>query len=312
MFLTGGTGFVGRSLLMLLRDPSGGCEDIRVTVLTRDPERFAAQHPDLACGVELLRGDVRGFVWPKAEFSHVIHAATDTSMEAAGRPRELIATIVEGTARVLDFAAACRAKKVLFLSSGAVYGRQPEALERIPEDYTGAPDPADPASAYGNAKRLAEQLCTLAARDGLAVKVARLFAFVGEGLLLDAHFAIGNFIRDALAGGTIEVRGDGSPVRSYLYQGDLARWLLEILERGQPGRAYNVGSDEAIGIAELAQLVADVVSPGARVRIAKQQADYDGRLRYVPSIERARNELGLAPSTSLAEAIRRTAARHRR
>jgi dTDP-glucose 4,6-dehydratase len=229
-------------------------------------------------------------------------------VEVSGR--DLIATVVEGTARVLEFAVACGAEKLLFLSSGAVYGSQPDALERIPEDYTGAPDTTDPASAYGNAKRMAEQLCTLAAGDRFAVEVARLFTFVGEDMPLDRNFAIGNFIRDALAGGPILVQGDGSPVRSYMHQSDLARWLLEILAHGQPGRVYNVGSEEAISMAELAQLVADVVSPGAAVRIARRRPDYAGRKRYVPSTERARSELGLAQRMPIAEAIRRTAAPH--
>ena len=312
LFVTGGTGFVGRSLLKFLDQSASGLENIRTTVLTRDPERFTARYPDLARRIEMLRGDVRDFVWPKTKFTHIIHAAADTGTGAANRPQELVGTIIDGTARVLDFAAACGAEKMLFLSSGAVYGPQPDALERIPEDYAGAPDPADPASAYGSAKRAAEQLCVSAARGRLAVKVARLFAFVGEDLPLDARFAIGNFIRDALAGGPIRVQGDGSPVRSYLYQSDLAQWLLEILERGHPGRAYNVGSDQPISIAALARLVADVVSPAAAIRISAQRADYPGRLRYVPSIERARSELGLVPRVPLAEAIRLTAAQRRR
>jgi len=312
LFVTGGTGFVGRSLLRFLNQSAGGLEDIRTTVLTRDPGRFAARYPDLARRIEMLRGDVRDFVWPKTKFTHVIHAAADTGASAADPPRELVGTIIDGSVRVLDFATACGAQKMLLISSGAIYGRQPDTLERIPEDYAGAPDPADPGSAYGSAKRAAEQLCTSAAHGRLAVKVARLFACVGEDLPLDAHFAIGNFIRDALAGGPIQVHGDGSPVRSYLYQSDLAQWLLEILERGHPGRAYNVGSDQAVSIGELARLVADVVSPAAAVRISAQRADYPGRLRYLPSIERARSELGLFPRTPLAEAIRLTAAQRRR
>ncbi len=312
LFITGGTGFVGRSLLKFLNDPASGIQDVKVPLLTRNPERYAMRYPDLARGVELLRGDICDFAWPAATFSHVIHAAADTSSDAGNRPLELMQTIVDGTARVLDFAFSYKANKVLFLSSGAIYGRQPAALEQIPEEYSGELDPNEPASAYGNAKRLAEQLCTLAARRGLAVQVARLFAFVGEDLPLDAHYAIGNFIRDALAGGPIEVKGDGSPIRSYLYQGDLARWLVEILQRAQPGRSYNVGSDEAVSIGNLAQLVADVVAPGAEVRVTRQRADYSGRLRYVPSIQRARNELGLAPLIPLADAIRRTAEWHRR
>ncbi len=212
---------------------------------------------------------------------------------------------------MLEFARACGAAEFLYLSSGAVYGPQPEGLERIAESYGGAPDPSDPASAYGVAKRRAEDLCTLAlAQHGTKIKVARLFAFVGEDLPLDSHFAIGNFIRDALARGAIEVKGDGSPVRSYLYQGDLALWLLEILQRAQAGSVYNIGSDQAVSMAQLASLVAGVVRPGTTVNIGKSRPDFAGRLRYVPAIDKAREELGLVPRVPLAEAIRRTAAFH--
>src|SRR6266702_3522675 len=165
LFITGGTGFVGRSLLKFLNDPASGIQDVKVTLLTRNPERYAMRYPDLARGVELLRGDICDFAWPAATFSHVIHAAADTSSDAGNRPLELMQTIVDGTARVLDFAFSYKANKVLFLSSGAIYGRQPAALEQIPEEYSGELDPNEPASAYGNAKRLAEQLCTLATRS---------------------------------------------------------------------------------------------------------------------------------------------------
>ena len=104
LFLTGGTGFVGRSLLKFLKESTNGLENIRTTVLTRNPGHFAVRYPELARGIEMLRGDVRDFTWPKMEFSHVIHAAADTGANAPGRPRELVETIIDGTARVLDFA----------------------------------------------------------------------------------------------------------------------------------------------------------------------------------------------------------------
>jgi len=141
--------------------------------------------------------------------------------------------------------------------------------------------------------------------------IARCFAFVGEDLPLDVHFAIGNFIRDALWGEEIVVGGNGSPIRSYLDQRDLAEWILALLVRGVPGRSYNVGSDEAISIANLATLIRDLIAPGKPIRTLKRPETGPSRNRYVPSVERAREELGLRVQIPLSQAILAVAEFHR-
>ncbi|MBI4855213.1 MAG: NAD-dependent epimerase/dehydratase family protein [Acetobacterium woodii] len=144
----------------------------------------------------------------------------------------------------------------LFVSSGAVYRVQPPDLERIPEDYLGALDVTNIRSAYGEAKRYAEMLCTLYhQRHGLPMHIARPFTFVGPYQDLNSGFAITDFIRDGLQGGPLTIQGDGTTVRSYCYAADLTAMLWKILLQSSVGRVYNVGSDESISILELANKV---------------------------------------------------------
>ncbi len=217
-------------------------------------------------------------------------------------------TIVQGTRHTLDFACNSGAKRFLLTSSGAAYGRQPPGITHISEEYAGGMVTTDPSSVYGEGKRVAELLCTLyAGQHGLETKIARCFAFVGPYMPLDAHFAIGNFIRDGLQGGPIRVAGDGTPYRSYLYATDLAIWLWTILFKGNVCRPYNVGSDSETSIADLANVVAENFNPKTEIRIAKRAVRDNVPERYVPSIQRSKSELGLAPTTDLRESVRKTA-----
>jgi dTDP-glucose 4,6-dehydratase len=180
----------------------------------------------------------------------------------------------------------------------------------LSEDDRGVPDPTDAYSTYsapGEEKRTAETLCALYARQyGLKPKIARCFSFLGPYLPLDGKFAVGNFIRDGLAGGPIQVKGDGTPCRSYLYAADLAIWLWKILLRGETCRPYNVGSEESITIAELAHTVAQAFTPPVPVRVAHKPTVGEAPERYIPSVQRARSELGLQQTIDVSEAIHRT------
>jgi nucleoside-diphosphate-sugar epimerase len=310
IFITGGTGFFGCWLMesfLWANDRLG--LNASALVLTRDLEAFQKKAPHLANhpAIRSQQGDVRSFEFPAGSFSHIVHAATESSASLnAENPLLMLDTIVEGTRHTLEFSVYCKARKFLLTSSGAVYGRQPSEMTHIPEDYPGAPDPLDPKSGYGMGKRMAEHLCKLYATPNLEMKIARCFAFVGPYLPLDAHFAIGNFIRDGLNGGPIGILGDGTPRRSYLYAADLAIWLWTILFKGKPGRAYNVGSDEAFSIAEVAQQVTKQFSNDIAVQICLKPVLLKGAEQYVPSIQRALDELELTPSITLEDAINRT------
>jgi dTDP-glucose 4,6-dehydratase len=125
-------------------------------------------------------------------------------------------------------------------------------------------------------------------------------------LRLDGHFAIGNFIADAVAGRPLRLATTGGAVRSYLYGADLAVWLVVLLLESEHGRAVNIGSDRALKIIDLAARVRDVVAPGLEVKAGHAEPDGERRF-YVPSIDYARS-LGLDTWTTLDQAIARTAA----
>jgi nucleoside-diphosphate-sugar epimerase len=315
LFITGGTGFFGcwlvESFCFVNRLLGLGA---RATILTRNPEAFAQKCPHLASdsAVTLHAGDVRSFLFPEGEYTYVIHAATEASAkQAAEAPLEMLSTIIAGTERTLQFAIRHGAKKFLLTSSGAVYGEQPADVTHIPESYTGVPDPVDPANVYAEGKRTAELLCALYQKTGrLDCKIARCWAFCGPYLPLDQHFAIGNFIGDVLAGRPIEIKGDGSPRRSYLYAADLAVWLWTILFRAPALVPFNVGSAHDVSVLELAQTVARTLDPQTEIRVARQAVAGATPPRYVPCIDRAQQVLGLRQIIGLEECIRRTAKWH--
>ena len=307
IFVTGATGFFGIWLLESFAFANRSLDlGAKLVGLSRKQEAFYEKAPHLAqeSSIALHRGDVRDFDFPQGSFTHVIHAGTTSS--APVQPSEMLDTIVRGTKRTLEFAVAAGAKRFLFVSSGSVYGKQPSNITHLSESYRGAPNPMDPNSAYGEGKRVGELLCAMAHKEhGLETAIARCFAFVGPHLPLDAHFAIGNFIRNAIKGGCIKVK-DGTPCRSYLYAADLAIWLWTILFKGQACHPYNVGSDQEITISDLAQTVASTL--GGSVASSTSALKFSSpATRYVPDVSRIEKELGLAPAIKLSDSLQRVA-----
>jgi len=319
IFLTGGTGFIGRWVIeSFCRLNATHDLRARMAILTRDPERFQASAPHLAAdpALTVVNGDLRALAHGQTspapqQCDAVVHGATETSETLARDPRAFLATI-EATRDALEFAVRTGARRFLYLSSGMVYGRQPRTLSHVPEDFAGAPDTLDPESAYGETKRDGELLCASYGKQlGLEAVIARGFAFIGPHLPLDRNFAAGNFLRDALDEAPIAVRGDGTPLRSYLYAADLASWLWTLLLKGTPGRAYNVGSENAVSIAELARETAALVHPPLSVTIAGVPDSGRAPDRYVPSTARARSELALEETVDWRTALRKTYEWHR-
>jgi len=309
LFVTGGTGFFGKWLLAGLQHANAELGlGLRVTVLSRDPAAFLRRHPEVAdiTSLNFIAGhlDNSDLSLPAQPLDYILHAGTDTSaVTTETEERKRSQAILWGTRHMIDLLHRSGAKRLLNVSSGAVYGAAAGERGGASENCI-RPGSSPAMIPYGEAKLEAERLCEGA---GLDFVTARCFAFLGPYLPLDAHFAAGNFLRDALRGGPILVRGDGTALRSYLHPADLVVWLLRILVRGQRARAYNVGSDEAVTTAQLAHLIAGAVQPAAEVVIQSAQPQGPQNI-YLPNIARARSELNLDVAIPLAGAVTRTLA----
>lgn len=324
VLITGGTGFVGCWLLeaaLWVRERFA--IDLRVDVLARRPERLAEIAPHVAArrAVRVLRGDLRSSAFAddvsashEAErYTHVIHAATETNV-ALDNPPPLAAfdASVTGTRNVLELCRRDAVMRFLLVSSGAVYGRSHALGRPLQETDPLACVRGDLAGAYALGKASAEFLAFAAGAESQMTSVAaRCFAFVGAYQPFDSGFAVGNFIRDALEGRPILIKGDGTAMRSYMYGADMALWLWTMLARGQHGDIFNVGSDRAVSIEQLASHVAREVASAvdgepSPVDIAGKPSGKPAEL-FVPDISRARERLGLHVATRLEDAIRRTA-----
>ena len=147
-------------------------------------------------------------IFPQAHFHTSFTQRPKPAPSSTTNPRWLCSTpSPKERDRALQFSIASSVSRFLLVSSGAVYGTQPAQVSHINESFNGAPDTLNPASAYGEGKRSAEMLCTLASSPRLNITIARCFAFVGPYMQLDAHFAIGNFISDAVQGRPFWLKG---------------------------------------------------------------------------------------------------------
>ena len=313
-FITGGTGFFGMWLLESFAHINDQLAlGMRATILTRDPAAFAQKAPHLTArhDLQFIQGDICSFPFPEGHFDYIIHAASDLSGTQSQNPVSFIESTLNGCRRVVKLACDRGAKRFLFASSGAVYGPMTEGRKHLHENASVSAMPLQSRSAYMEAKRLGELICSMECENhGVTATIARGFAFMGPYLPLDSHLAAPTFLQAALCGKEIVIQGHGQTVRSYLYGADLAIWLFTILLRGEHARPYNLGSDIPITISQLAESTAKACGSRAGIRILGNLQPHETAEVYLPDINRACTELGLGVFTPFEESLKRTVLYH--
>ena len=291
LLIIGGTGFFGKSILdSFKRDLLGRFKITKIIVLARNTEKFIFQYPELVSeNIEFINGDISTIlILPYADY--VIHAATSTNMSEykngnEDKSRENIENAVTNYCKIAsNFHLG---SKIIYCSSGAVYGKQPIDIEKIPEDFEfdqNLKDLPQDKKAYCLGKRFAENKIINLGKIGFNVSIARCFAFSGKYLPKDQHYAYGNFIGQAEQGKEIIVNAQGVVYRSYMEADELVYSLFKILLTSSTKcPIYNVGSEKVEKIHEVAQRIANDFGVKCVFNITDNDLVLD---RYVPDVKK--------------------------
>jgi len=310
VLLTGGTGFVGKWLIKAAKIARQYSDfQIEIVVPTRDLSSAHALSTRAIGfdGLSFIEGDLLTETLDIGTVDAIIHAATPASAALnESNPTEMTRINAQSMQSALRYAS----NKIpfLFTSSGAVYGNQPQSMTHIPETLTEQFSSSSELTAYGAGKQLAERLCREAGAEGICKPIiARLFAFSGEYLPRDTHFAIGNFVQNVLDRKPIFINSDGLSRRSYLYGADMATWLWSSMGLTDIPEHLHIGSEQSISILELAQTVAEVsekiLMHSPQISIEKQITETNHFHQYVPETTQTRTLLRTEEWTSLEKSI---------
>lgn len=259
ILVTGATGLLGACLVEVLMQHEG--KDYHVYAAGRNEQRakslFAAFADD--AHFHFLQYDVTQPLLSDVPFHYMVHAASNASPNFfAQHPVEVMTANFVGVCHLLDYGRAHGLKRMLYVSTGEVYG---EGDGRVfAEEYSGYVNPMSPRSCYPSSKRAAETLCAAYAEEyGVDVVVARPSHVYGPRFTESDNRVYAQFIRNVLRGEDIVMKSRGEQFRSWCYVVDCVKGLLYVLLKGQNGEAYNVAdSTSNISIKQLAEMIAGI------------------------------------------------------
>lgn len=273
LLITGATGLIGSFLVDFCLYLNGIYDyKIQVYALGRNKERMKCRF-QTHMGDDRLHLIVQDVVEPlilEDELDYMIHAAGD-GFPAAFRehPVETMTPAFIGTYNLLEAAKRLNVKRVMYISSGEIYGRCIEQEHAFKEDESGIVDSMQVRSCYPMAKRAAETLCVSYSQEyGIDTVIVRPGHIYGFPVSSNDNRATVQFLNNALNGEKIVLHSPGLQMRSYTYISDCVSALLTVLLHGNNREAYNIANSESrVTIAEYAKILADVAGVGYEIRL---------------------------------------------
>lgn len=307
ILITGATGLVGAFLtdcLLALSDQNA--LDLRLYALCRNAARAKERFGER---VNAIAADVSEAI-ALPECDYIIHAASNAHPKAfSADPVGTMLANILGVRNLLEHLRAQGHGRLLFVSTGEIYGDNPAIRDGFAETDFGKIDSMNPRACYPESKRAAETLCaSYLSQYRVDSVVARLCYVYGPTITNENSRADAQFLRNALSKTDIIMKSAGAQVRSYCYVADAARALIAILSGGESGSAYNVANRAAVrSIREYAEALAKVA--GVQVKFETPE---DAEKRGYSTVSRAVQKpdrleaLGWKPLFSFEEGIEHT------
>ncbi len=302
LLIIGGTGFFGQSIIKYLSTKNYlNLQINKIFILSRRKLKVTIYNKKLRKKFKVIKLNSNILTvknLPKVDY--VIYAAILKNYQNDNK----------AVKNYLDLAKRYHLKsKILYISSGAVYGKQLNTNLGFRENYLKLNKKIyfknSYKKKYSKIKRKNEILFEKFAKKYGKVSIARCFSFVGEFLPTNSYYVVGNFIKNILNNKSINIKADYQVVRSYMHEEDLVRWLFKILVHSNKNcPIYNVGSDDFISIHKLANLLSQKYNLNVNfdnAKILKKRFDI-----YVPNIQKAKKELNLINNYSTVDAIIKT------
>src|SRR5262245_20762251 len=300
ILVTGGAGFLGSHLCdrLVARGDDVICVDNFFT-----SQKSNIEHLLRKPNFELIRHDVTHPLW--LEVDEIYNLACPAAPgHYQYNPIKTIKTSVMGAINMLGLAKRTKAK-ILHASTSEVYG-DPDVHPQ-PENYRGNVNPIGPRACYDEGKRAAETLMFDYHRSNrVNIRVVRIFNTYGPRMHPYDGRVISNFIRQALAGESITLYGDGSQSRSFCYVDDLIDGLLKMMDApdGFTG-PVNLGNPNEFTIRQLAEQVVELSGSKSKIVQARPLPE-DDPIQRQPDIALARSRLGWEPKIALRDGLKRT------
>ena len=242
------------------------------------------------------------------QFDYILHFASPASPSKINPlgyvtlSQETISANTVGTIRCLEIAMR-QGAKFLFASTSEIYGNPPESPQS--EEYNGNVSCIGVRSVYDEAKRLGETITMdYHRKHEVDTRIVRIFNTYGQRMRDDGR-AIPNFIRQALRGEPLTIYGDGEQTRSFCYITDQIEGIYSLMN-SEINTPVNIGNPEEISILKLCELINEITGNIAGVKMDMSARVGNDPQRRVPSIDKAKTNLGWEPEVSLIEGLQLT------